>query len=467
MKHSFRIIIGMLLLAIPLCLNAQVNPNEPPKSQTEIDKQMKEADRQEAERQKQAQMERRAEMEKQAAMEKQAERENPASIKPASKPEQAVQNQPKTHTPVVKPKKPAEKPAANPEKPGQPQASEPKSGFEWPKISGFVQTFYTANMDDKGNLLDNEFKIRRARLSVDGKFGERFSFKLQGDFSSSPALVDAYLKFKACDAFAIQVGQFKTPFSLESPINPVNLEIYDYGEAITKLVGYKDVCGVGKLGRDIGVMATGSLFGVKKEGKTLYHVVDYSVGVFNGNGANAADNNNRKDIVGRLNIHPGLKDLTLSGSYYYGKYSTDAVDRGSRNRWTAGVQYNDGNLTIRAEYLSGITGYNTVADTNNVIISEDRFLSNGYYAVAAYNFKLGKNKSQQLMPVLRYEHFTKDVSLTKSGTTFYTAGLSYWPIKYVNIKLNYQLIQTHNHIEGDVYKKAFANRVVAAVNFKF
>lgn len=443
MKHSFRIIIGMLLLAIPLCLNAQVKPTKAPTSQTEADRQLKEADSQEAERQKKIMMEKQADMEKRAAM-------------------KAAQNEQKDQKPTVKPKKPAEKP--QPEKPEKPET---KSGFEWPKISGFVQAFYTANMDGQGNLLDNEFKIRRARLSIDGKFGERFSYKLQGDFSSTPALVDAYLKFKACDAFAIQIGQFKTPFSLESPLNPVNLEIYDYGEAITKLVGYKDVCGVGKLGRDIGVMASGSLFAVKKEGKTLYHVVDYSIGVFNGNGANAADNNNRKDIVGRLNIHPGLKDLTLSGSYYNGKYSTDAVDRGTRNRWAAGIQYDNGNLIVRAEYLSGVTGYNTVADTNNIIISEDRFLSSGYYAVAGYNFKLGKEKSQQLMPVLRYEHFTKDVSLAKNGTTFYTVGLSYWPIKYVNVKLNYQLVQTHNLIGDDTYKKAFTNRVVAAVNFKF
>lgn len=463
MKHSFRIIIGMLLLAIPFCLNAQVKPTKPETSQSQTTNlaeeeklkheiELKEAEKKEAEK-------RDAELKREIELKKQAE------IKPEGKPEiKPAQNEPKAHKPVVKPKKPAEKPQANPEKPEKP---EPKSGLEWPKISGFVQAFYTANMDEQGNLLDNEFKIRRARLSIDGKFGERFSYKLQGDFSSTPALVDAYLKFKVCDEFAIQIGQFKTPFSLESPINPVNLEIYDYGEAITKLVGYKDVCGVGKLGRDIGVMASGSLFAVKKEGKTLYHVVDYSIGVFNGNGANAADNNNRKDIVGRLNIHPGLKDLTLSGSYYNGKYSSDAVDRGTRNRWAAGIQYDNGNLIVRAEYLSGVTGYNTVADTNNIIISEDRFLSSGYYAVAGYNFKLGKEKSQQLMPVLRYEHFTKDVSLAKSGTTFYTVGLSYWPIKYVNVKLNYQLVQTHNLIGDDTYKKAFTNRVVAAVNFKF
>ncbi len=463
MKHSFRIIVGMLLLAIPLCLNAQVKPTQPQNHGTQTENPA-EADR----LQKEAEIKRDAEK-REAERIRQAELKKQAEMKPVGKPEaKPAPSDPKPHKPVVKPKKTEEKPSAKPEKPSNTaEKPEPKSGFEWPKISGFVQAFYTANMDDQGNLLDNEFKIRRARLSIDGKFGERFSYKLQGDFSGTPALVDAYLKFKACDAFSIQIGQFKTPFSLESPLNPVNLEIYDYGEAITKLVGYKDVCGVGKLGRDLGVMASGSLFAVKKEGKTLYHVVDYSIGVFNGNGANFADNNNRKDIVGRLNIHPGLKDLTLSGSYYNGKYSTDVVDRGTRNRWAVGAQYDNGSLIVRAEYISGVTGYNTVADTNNIILSEDRFLSSGYYAVAGYNFKLGKEKSQQLMPVLRYEHFTRDVSLAKSGTTFYTAGVSYWPIKYVNIKLNYQLIQTHNLIGEATYKKAFANRVVAAVNFKF
>ena len=403
MKHSFRIMIGMLLIAVPLCLNAQIKPTKPNNND-------------------------------------------------GDKPKAEIKIE-KTTSPEVKPEAPAK-----PDKPA------PKGGFEMPKISGFVQTFYTANMDEDGALQDNEFKIRRARLSVDGKFGEKFSYILQGDFTGTPALVDAYLKYKFCDAFALQAGQFKTPFTLESPINPVNLEIYDYGESISKLVGYKDVCGVGKLGRDLGIMATGDLIPLKDKG---FSVINYAIGVFNGNGANALDNNNRKDIVGRLNVHPGLKDLTLSGSYYYGKYSTDVVDRGSRNRWTAGAQYNDGNLIVRAEYLSGSTGRNTVVDSTNVIISEDLFNSNGYYAVAGYNFKLGKNKSQQLMPVFRYEHFTKDVSIEKSGTTFYTVGLSYWPIKYVNLKVNYQLIENYQKTTDDTFDKVFANRVVAAVNFKF
>ena len=316
---------------------------------------------------------------------------------------------------------------------------------EGPKISGFVQGLYQANLDKDGKLKKGDdastFRMRRVRVSIDGKLTESLSYKIQGDFTGTPTLVDAYVKYKPCNEFSIQVGQFKTPFSIESPINPVNLEIFDYGESISKLVGYKDVCGVGKLGRDIGVMASGDLF--KLEGKD-FAIVNYSIGVFNGSGANALDNNNKKDVVGRLNIHPMLKDLTLSSSFYYGQYNVNDTILGARNRWSAGAQYNDGDLVIRAEYLSGLT---------------NKMESQGYYAVAGYNFKLGKDNSQKLMPVLRYEHFAKDTNVVDGGSTYYTVGINYWPIKSLNFKLDYSLIQPES---GDK-----SHRVVGILSYKF
>lgn len=387
MKRKFRIIVGTLLLAIPLCMNAQVRPTRP------------------------------------------AQDPNKAKVEKVEKEKL--------------------------EKPDRPEKHEKqKGGLEMPRISGFVQGMYQANLSDKGELIDNTLRMRRVRLSVDGNLSKTVSYKIQGDFSRSPMLVDAFIKYKPCREFAIQVGQFKTPFTLESPINPVNLEIFDYGEAVQQLVGYKDVCGVGALGRDLGVMATGSLFPVEGEEGYKYSIVDYSIGVFNGNGANQLDNNNRKDIVGRLEVHPGLKDLTLSGSYYYGKYTKDDNVNCARNRWAAGAQYNDGKLVLRGEYISGKTGYTTD-------IPEDLgyFNSNGYYGVVGYNFALGKDKSQKLMPVFRYEHFVKDASITKGGTNWYTVGLNYWPLKSVNCKLDYSLVQKE---AGDN-----SHRVVAMVSYKF
>jgi phosphate-selective porin len=311
---------------------------------------------------------------------------------------------------------------------------------------------YQANLSDKGDLLDNTLRMRRVRLSVDGNLSKTVSYKIQGDFTRSPMLVDAYVKYKPCREFAIQLGQFKTPFTLESPINPVNLEIFDYGESVQQLVGYKDVCGVGALGRDLGVMATGSLFPVIDEDGYKYSIVDYAIGVFNGNGANQLDNNNRKDLVGRLEVHPGLQNLTLSGSYYYGKYYKDEENYGTRNRWAAGAQYNDGKLVLRGEYISGKTGY---APT---VIPEDLgyFNSNGYYGVVGYNFQAGE---QKIMPVLRYEHFAKDASIEKGGTNWYTVGVNYWPLKSVNFKLDYSLVQKE---AGDN-----SHRVVGILSYKF
>ena len=354
-----------------------------------------------------------------------------------------------------------------------------------PKLSGFVQGLYQAELDSVGSLSSNTLRMRRVRLSVDGTLFKGLTYKIQGDFSRSPMLVDAYLKYKVCDEFAIQFGQFKTPFSIESPINPVNLEIFDYGEGVQKLIGYSDVCGVGGLGRDIGLMATGNLFAVKGEEGIEYHVVNYALGVFNGNGPTALDNNNRKDIAGRLEVHPGLKNLTLSGSYYNGYYtnktveteikglvdgtldfgdktSLDKLGHGTRNRWSAGVQYNDGSLVIRGEYFSGVTGsQNLTIDTLNVVTTtETVFNSRGYYAEAGYFFKFGKEgKEQKLMPVLRYETFSKDTSVEKGGTNWYTVGINYWPIKSVNFKLDYSYVQKES---GDK-----SHRIVGILSYKF
>ena len=416
MKHCFRIMIGMLLFAVPLCLNAQIKPTKP--NNNEGDK--------------------------------------PKTEKPEIRVEKVTTQEAKTETPA---------------EPGK-----PKGGIEMPKISGFVQGMYQANLNDEGDLTSNTFRMRRVRLSVEGSLFKGLTYKVQGDFSRSPMLVDAFLKYKVCNEFAIQIGQFKTPFSLESPINPVNLEIFDYGEAIKGLVGYDDVCGVGGLGRDLGIMATGDIIRIKDKD---YSIINYAVGVFNGNGPvsttnKGIDNNNRKDIVGRLNIHPGLKNLTLSASYYYGQYYKDEDNNGTRNRWSAGAQYNDGKLVVRGEYLSGTTGYQSnLFDLNNVDLGtkESYRYSNGYYAVAGYNFKLGKEGKQTLMPVLRYEHFEPgDMSpllgytytpVVYGSTNYYTVGLNYWPIKYVNFKIDYSLVQKV------VDESTYSHRVVGILSFKF
>lgn len=319
-----------------------------------------------------------------------------------------------------------------------------------PKISGFVQGLYEADFDNDFELTTNTFRARRVRMSIDGKLTEKLSYKIQGDFINSPMLVDAYVKYTFCEAFALQAGQYKIPFTMETAINPVNLEIFDYGEVITKLVGYSDVCGVGKLGRDLGIMASGKLFSIEKNG-TSFPLLEYAVGVFNGNGVNVVDNNNRKDIAGRIEFHPWIKEVTITGSIYNGEFlNTNNDTKGDRNRYSGGAQFKNDAIIVRAEYVSGDTGVND---------SISNIKSDGLYAVAGYNFKLGKEKSQVLMPVLRYDRFNGDTDIDKGAKDTYSVGISYWPWKFLNMKLDY------SYIKPEAGKES--HRIVAMINYKF
>jgi len=324
-----------------------------------------------------------------------------------------------------------------------------------PKISGFVQGMYQMNLDENLDITSNTFRMRRVRMSIDGKLTKKLSYKLQGDWGNSPILVDAYVKAAFCPEFAVQAGQFKTPFTLESPINPVNLEIFDYGEVVQGLGGYKDVCGTGKMGRDIGIMATGSFFPIADR---QFNIIDYSIGIFNGYNINTVDNNNHKDIAGRIEIHPMMKAITLTGSIYRGMYLND-IDL-TRNRYSFGAQYNDNALVVRAEYVGGETGkaIEGLNEVNETYYTESLYNSNGYYAVAGYWFNFGEeHHTQKLMPVLRYEHFNQDVA-TGAGTDYYTVGLNYWPVKSLNLKLDYSLIQAN---------EVNTHRAVAILSYKF
>ena len=90
------------------------------------------------------------------------------------------------------------------------------------KISGWSQVLFQSEWEDEA-LASQSFRIRRARLVAAGQLNPKLSYKLQADLGNSPALVDAYLNLRFCDAFALQAGQFKYPLSIESNISPMYL----------------------------------------------------------------------------------------------------------------------------------------------------------------------------------------------------------------------------------------------------
>lgn len=340
-------------------------------------------------------------------------------------------------------------------------SSQEKKEKEWiPKVSGFAQIRYDMNFDKNFELKTNTFFLQRVRVNFDGKLAKNLTYRVGGDFIRKPALTDAYVKYKINDALSFQAGQMKTPLSFENQFNPAfDCEMFDYATVIKQLTGYENgITGIGALGRDIGVMASGSLFKIKKSEKDSVYIIEYKVGVFNGNGINNKDNDNSKDVIGRIDFHPWIKELTITGSYQNGMYKNeiDTALQGVNNRWSFGFQYKTDRIIVRSEYIGGKTGREIYEPDNKY---NKPFNSNGFYATAGYWFNLDKEGKQKLMPVVRYERLEKDESVKEGAVHYLTAGVYYLPLKQLNFKLNYQYI---NPEKGDN-----AHAIVAILNYKF
>lgn len=291
-----------------------------------------------------------------------------------------------------------------------------------PKISGYLQLGY------QWSETSSDFFIKRARMSFSGDiYRDKLDYRLQLEFASSPKIVDAYLRYKPFGGLNFQLGEYKIPFLLENPdCAPLKLEFIEYSMVVTRLVGLNDVCGIsGATGRDIGAMIFGGF--VKRDG---YYLINYNVSVFNGEGINLRDQNRSKDVVGRLTLQP-IKNLQLSGSYYWGEYGKDYL---KRIRYGAGAAY-DGRLgVLRGEYIRGITG---------------EMISEGWFAVAGWRF------CPKFMAAVRVEAFMRDIELSQTRQKNYAVALTWQPIKYLRCQVEYTF--------EDHFADGVANRNVVGV----
>ncbi len=279
----------------------------------------------------------------------------------------------------------------------------------FPHISGYVQLGYEWSDDV------STFFVKRARLDLKGDISPKIDYRLQLEFVS-PKIVDIYLRFKPSKALNVQIGQFKVPFTIENThYAPLNFEFIEYSMAVCRLMGFKDVCGVNATGRDLGAQLYGQF--IERDG---YGILNYNLGIFNGEGINLKDKNKSKDVVARLMIRP-LRALTIAGYYYWGEVGERYAER---KRYGGGICYDDGRWIARSEYIAGRTG----------IVSPDvaePFDSRGYYAMAACWV------TPKWLPAVRFEQFDEVAGRSASRQTNYTAGVTYQPLKYLRCQLNY------------------------------
>ncbi len=276
-----------------------------------------------------------------------------------------------------------------------------------PAISGYVQMGYEWSEDA------STFFIKRVRLTLAGEITPKLDYRVQLEFAS-PKVVDAVLRYRPLEALNFQLGEYKIPFSIENTVYvPLKYEFIEYPLALRRLMGFNDVCGLSATGRDMGVMAYGGF--LRHDGE---HVVNYNIGVFNGEGINSRDRNHSKDMVARLTLCP-VAGLQIAGSGYWGEYGPDYLER---VRYGAGICYDRGPVVLRYEYIYGTTG---LPDNGGTLESD------GWYAVGGWRV------TPEVMPVVRYDTFCENRDVRATRQTNYTAGVLWVPVRRLRCQLNY------------------------------
>jgi phosphate-selective porin OprO/OprP len=288
------------------------------------------------------------------------------------------------------------------------------------QFSGYMHIRFQ-HFDQKGSY--DGFDIHRVRLNLKGAITPKLNYKIQMEFAGkgAPKLIDAYGEWNIVSYFHITVGQFYIPLSQES-LTPDNLQESIYRAQVVEALANrnKDITGDNN-GRDIGAQISGSI--IKLNNRFL---IDYKLGIFNGAGTNVtADNNNFKDIAGRLVFHP-LAGVDFGASVYHGSanYGTKPTNHlHNRQGCDLGVTYN--NFNIKAEYLQG-------KDSSDVNRS-------GYYIQAGY-FVIPK----VFELLLKYDTYNPNLDVTNNYFSDYTVSAGYSFTSLSRIQLAYIYRREHD-----------------------
>ena len=255
---------------------------------------------------------------------------------------------------------------------------------------------------DQKDAESNSFNIRMARISLEGRALTDFYWKAQIQFNgntatlgASPRVVDVFAEWQKFKPFRVKLGQFKRPFTFENPMHPIDQGFMAFGQSVLKLSGFSDRTGEAPSnGRDVGLQIQGDLFPNCND-RPLVH---YQVGVFNGQGINMRDADQRKDVIGGLWVMP-VKGMRIGAFGWTGSYARkgsytlvdpdthqpildldgkEQVVKGKqtveKRRFALSGEYVTKGWTFRSEYIYSKgygfkTTYNTKADEQDANIN--------------------------------------------------------------------------------------------------
>ena len=348
------------------------------------------------------------------------------------------------------------------------EATQEKATIELPawvkniKFSGYGMLQYQG--EDKEGAHSNSFNLRLARFILDGSIGD-FDWRAQiqgtnatGSGQPTVQLVDLYAEWRKYPEFKIRAGQFKRAFTFENPNHPITQGWRSFADVINKLSAFGDRTGEKSAGgRDIGIQISGDLF-PNANGRKLFH---YQIGVYNGEGVNEKDKDNRKDIIGGIWVMP-IKGVRIGAFGWTGSRGgmedpiTGETRSIEKNRYCLSAEYNLNEYTFRAEYIHS-QGWGAKSPGNNVreICYENGDKADGWYVLGIV--PLVKSK---LHAKARYQTYRNSKEWSSSVNQI-ECGLNYFFTKNLELHLEY------SHVNDRSLAKHNYNLVDMELDFRF
>jgi phosphate-selective porin OprO and OprP len=267
-----------------------------------------------------------------------------------------------------------------------------------------VQVRYVHDLPGEGDAAGT-FLVRRARLSVGGDVYEHFRYAVQVELAGAAARVlDANVTWAAHPLASVWFGQGKAPYGRQQLTPSGNLQLVDR----------TIVDGRFSPGRQVGVAVNG------RSG-----VVEYGAGVYNGDGINVANQNDRFLYVGRVVLtplgafapqesahdRPGTPRLALGGAVMH---STLGIAE-------AGVDV----LRYNAEAAFKLGGFSAVGEFHRENASPPvgtRAHTNGWYAQAGFLLPGRRHEIAGRYGMIHPDAPNADVTEAVVGYSHYVAG---------------------------------------------
>jgi len=328
--------------------------------------------------------------------------------------------------------------------------------------------------------ITSTFLIPREWFIFSGRLTKPFEYYLSiAEGIDSLNILDVFMNVNFDSRLQFKIGRYKTPFTYEFYNLPINSFITPERSLFFNNFG---------LNRDIGLMAWGTMFDNR---------FDYAAGIFNGTRNGYVDANDFKDFVGLLNFRPfatwtdhPFENFSIGGSTDTGLQNNVPIpavfrtnvattgnlaigpeflalnnnvrESGLRAFWSLHMAYYYRQLSLVAEWQSGLDSYGFVNSNYHARVPVESFYVMGGYFLTGetvsgrgmvvpfrnFDVRRGKRGPGAFELIARYDYLNIGRNIFSSGfadptqwtNQLYTvdAGVNWYWTQYIKVYLGWQ-----------------------------